>query len=441
LIPIGTLWLVHWVVNPIIIIVLTRALFAKFRFISLPTVFIISYLLLIYVRALDIYVNDFRNITFLLSVWLVPYLFILFSGFGLYVFNNPRRVGVAFKAFRQSRRDKVIAKISPFLSIFSVLLLFVLILDKGIRSIALFFLILNPGAELETILLRIDGLTSNYSPILTVLYSYGRALFYPTYVAILIGLRATRLISRTHLFLVLGAAMLFSALDAEKAPLAYLMATAGFSFYLSNRGRINARLVLIWLVAMFLPAMIYPLLYGSQGIAFLAVAIEGLWRRVTWVPSFTSALYFDLFPRVFGHLGFKSNRILARIFGLEYVPVASMVYDYHYSGIQGGLVNTSFFASFYADWGMPGIVFGTILVALVIAGLQRIFDRYDIDAVSVGIRAVVLSSIVQLMLTNFYSVALGRGLLSLPILLVFLNGIFRVGRLKRRSVMAKSVGA
>jgi oligosaccharide repeat unit polymerase len=315
----------------------------------------------------------------------------------------------------------LLAKISPFISLFLLSLPVVFLLDKGIKDIALFFLFSNPGAELETMTLRIGGLTSNYSPVLTALYSYSRTLFYPTYVAILIGLRANKLVSRAHVLFVLAAAMLFSTFSAEKAPLAYLMATAGFSMYLSNQRRIDGQLVLTWLLAILLPAMIYPLLYGSQGISFLAVAISGLWRRLTWVPSFTSALYFDLFPRVFDQLGFRSNRVLASIFGMEYVPVASMVYNYRYTTIQGGLVNTSFFASFYADWGMPGVILGTMLVALIIAVLQRLFDRYNIDAVNVGIRAKVLSSVVQLMLTNFYSVALGRGLLSLPILLVLLN--------------------
>ncbi|NEP01159.1 MAG: oligosaccharide repeat unit polymerase [Symploca sp. SIO2E9] len=395
---------------------------------SFPTIFIFSYFVLIYLQALNIYLNKIYEFSFLIATWLVPYIFVLTAAAWLFLMNHgPRKNRSSFFKHRVSTREEKIVKLTPFISTLLVILPIIYLIDKGIEGTAFFFLISNPGEIQEALKLRIGGLVSNYSPVMTVIYSYSRSLFYPIYIAIMVALRVNGLISKTHLSAVLAVAALYSVFTAAKAPLATLLITGLISAYFSKRSRIlSIRFLSLAFLGLFLPALLYPLWFGSESQDTLFVAASNLWRRLTLVPSQASAVYFEAFTNTYPHLGFSSNRWLATIFGVDYNPTPSLIYkDYLQGSVEGGLVNASYFASFYADWGILGVVFGTGMVALILASLQIFFDRSNADALTTGIRAVALVATVQLMLTNFYSVCLGRGLISSSILLIIINFFFK----------------
>ncbi len=62
----------------------------------------------------------------------------------------------------------------------------------------------------------------------------------------------------------------------------------------------------------------------------LTVAASNLWRRLTWVPSYVCAVYFDAYTNYFQHVGFSSNRILAWATESEYLPTAAFIYDNYF---------------------------------------------------------------------------------------------------------------
>jgi len=426
-----SLLILHWVVIPIALLAGTRVAFGKLSYLSFPATFIVAYIFLIHLRALEIYAFDVREDKYLMAVWLTPFLYLFSALCSQAVFrHSPRKIRVAFQsaALEISARDKRFASVAPVISASLILLPIVFVLDKGTSGIALFFLLSNIGESTETMFLRIGGLVSNYSGVLTIIYSYSRALIYPVYLAVLVVLRRKGLVSRFHFWLVLIAAVFYSVLTTAKAPLAIVLLGMSIASYLAGDSSGKRRILvpaLILLVALLLPAVFYPLLYGFNGLEFLLVAVESLWRRVTWVPSHTSAVYFDAFTNRFEHLGPRSNRLLAWIAGVEHVPAASFIYNNYYdASIPGGLVNASYFASFYADWGMPGVIIGTMVVGVLTVLLQVYFDR-QVDAVGTGVRAATLVAMCQLLLTNFYSASLGRGFLSLPLLLVLGTAILR----------------
>ncbi|ASC70813.1 hypothetical protein XM38_017600 [Halomicronema hongdechloris C2206] len=421
------LYLIHWVVNPIVIGYLVQLLWGNIRYLSIPYVFIASYFLFIYLRALEIYIADYHEHLFMIAVWLVPYIFIFFTSAWFLLLDHGRKKQVtAFFRTDFSVRDIQISNFSPLISFFFISLPLFYLLDKGIQNIAAFFLIFNPGEARETMILRIGGLTSNFGPFLTLIYAYSRALLYPIYTGVLVALHSRGLVSRVHLWSVIVAATLFSLFTAAKAPLAYLLMIVLLSKYFSNKGNLKSRkFLLMAFLSLFIPALLYPLWLGSTGGEALIVAISMLWRRITLIPSQASAIYFDAFTSAYSHAGFSSNRWLALIFQEDYQSTASLIYnDFLQGNIPGGLVNASYFASLFADWGMAGAVLGTILIALLLASFQIFLDRCRADALTIGIRAVVLVATAQLMMTNVYSVLAGRGLLSATLLLLILNSIF-----------------
>jgi oligosaccharide repeat unit polymerase len=413
----------YYIVNPVIMLWLTRLLFGPYKKLSFPTIFMVGYIVLIYLQAFSIYQHEIRNVHYIISVICIPYIVLFVVGFGLPVLGHSfRDIECSFGKVSMTYRDVVFTNITPLLSVLFVLLPFVFVFDKGASGIAFFFLIDNPGQSTETMFLRIGGLTSNINPILSVAYAYNRALGYPVYIAFITTLLVRKRISVSHYLAVILAGALFSLFTAAKAPLAVILLCAGLSFYMSNRGKLSTPVIVLGVGGMLVPAFIYPLLFGLHGSAAVQSAFENLIRRVTWVPSQTSAVYFDAFTNYFPHLCGASNRFVSLVVGTDYINVASFIYDNYYNAtIPGGLVNASYFATFYADWGMPGVFLGTLAVCACLIWLQIFFDRWNTDAVGIAVRATISVALMYIFMSNLYSVLLGRGLLSLPLLLVVLN--------------------
>jgi len=417
-------FLIHWFLIPLIILFFSRIFFGGVRFLSFPIIYLLSFFVLIYLQALNIYFNYINELNFILSVWIVPLLYVFTCGLLLQLFkHDARKIQESMLFVHLSSRDILITRVVPVLSAFFICLPFVFILDKGVSNIALFHILAHPGDTSRAMELRIGGLVSNYSSILTLIYSYSRALLYPLYITYLTALTVKGIVSRLHFMVALGVTLFFSVLTTAKAPLAYICFGILVSYYFTRRGYLSKKKVsFLILFFLFLPALFYPLLFGVGGVDALEVTVSNLWRRLTWVPSYVCAVYFDAFTNLFHHVGFSSNRFLAWITGSEYIPTAAFIYDNYFSStVPGGLVDASYFASFYADWGMIGTLLGTVLVAAITAWLQILFDCKGNDLLGVSFRAVTVIAIVQLMQTNIYSSSLGRGFISAPILLIVIS--------------------
>ena len=415
----------HYAIYPLALLILCRWWFGPFRWLSFPTVFTVTWLLLIHAQAVEIYLNEYQNRAFLLSVWLTPILVLLSSALVLRGLGHRMLPLVGDLGSEAGpNRDTAAAWVSPVctLAVFGLIALY--IADIGVRNVAFFFIVARPGSAVDAMLLRISGLESHISPLLTLVYSYARSLILPLYAAIVTALAFSNRISKTHWAVAVGGVSLFSVLTAAKAPLAFTLGGVLIAAYLARpRAAGLGRLAGAFGVAMFLPALIYPLLTGAHGMDALGVAATNLWRRVTYVTSVTGAMYFDGYPHLHPFAGATSNRVLALIANVPFHDTSEWVfYRYVGSSVAGGTANSSFFAAFYTDWGMAGVVGGGILVGVVLAGLQVFFDRRpEHDAISVGFRAATMIGMTQLMMTNFFSCALGRGMLSLPILLAVLE--------------------
>lgn len=419
-----SLSVIHWIINPILYFIIAYFVLGKPRYLSFHHVFIFSYILFIYLAALKVYSEDVDQVIFLYSVWLIPYIYLGSVSMIMALDGHDKfRALESFNKQTSSRTDRYFLSYMPIFSIATIILPAIYIFDKGFENVALFFLVSNPGSAKESMVLRIDSLNSNISPILTVIYSYSRSLFFPAYASILTIYLLNKKISKVHYFGVILSIMFFSFLSAAKAPLTIVFIAVLISLYLARRGKINKSVgTAIISLGFLIPSIIYPLMIGATGQDAANIALFRLWERLTWIPSYASALYFDAYGSLFPFAGFSSNRIFSSIFGLDYTSPSAILYDtYMKTTISGGLINASYFSSFYADWGLYGVFGGTILVASVSQSLQHFFDRTDKNAVTMGIRAVVLISISQLMLADFYSTALGRGMISLPIILAAFN--------------------
>ncbi len=417
---IETLSLIHWiVVFPAIL--LGTWLIARRNVSQAPfgLVCMGSFILFIYVQAINVYEEEISSGEFLWAIWVVP--FLLLIGYALAYFpTRLENISHFHSANSVSTRDQWLAVILPIITIAVICLPVIFILDVGVQSVSLFFAIANPGNPAEAMSLRIGGLESRIGPVLTLVYSYSRSLLLPIYAAIMATFWSRRLVSTLHFLAGVPVAIFFAMLTAEKAPAAVIVLAGGVGVYLSSSGKGKAKGIqlgiLIGLLGLLVPSLIYPLLQGKSGAEGASYALEMLWRRITWVPSYTAALYYEAFGNTIPFLGSSSNRFLAYLAGETPRHAAALVNSDYLRATEGGLVNAPFFASFYADWGMPGTIVGSLLVGIICGCLQSFFERQRQDLSTTAIRAVVLLGTAQLMLSNFYATAFGRGFLSVPLL-------------------------
>ena len=414
--------ILHYAVWPLLLVCLCRWAFGPVGRLSFGWVFLLTWLLLIHAQAAEIFVERYRHFGFIAAVWGTPAVVLLVAGPLLRGLGHeiPQLSGLSRRT-APTDRDRVVVMATPFLTAALWMLITLYVIDIGVRNVALFFLFANPGSLVESMQLRISGLTSNLSPVLSALYGYSRALFIPLYAAVATGLLFRGAIGRAHWGLVLLGSAVFSLLTAAKAPLAYTLAAVALTAFLSRPRQFGlARIGLLGGVVLMLPALVYPLLSGDRGWQAVEVAVSNMWRRVTYVTSETGAMHFDAFPALHAYQGAGSNRILAAAANVPFERTPNYIYDRYLDEgiIHGGTVNTAFYAAFYADWGEVGVVAGAILVGFTLLGLQLFFDRRrGHDATTVGVRAATLVAVAQLMSSDYYGVALGRGLLSMPLML------------------------
>ena len=411
----------HYVVWPAVLLMLCRWWFGPPTRFAFPWAFLASWLLLIHAQAVEVFLGDYPNATFLAAVWLTPLVVLVTCGPIVRALGHQVPKPTPLAGLPTSERDATVARLSPLITGAIVLLLLVHIYDTGVKNVALFFLFAHPGSQAASMVLRLSGLKSNISPVLTIIYSYSRALILPVYASVATALFIAKRIRATHWMIILGTAALYMLLEANKAPLAFTLVGALVSAYLANPERLKiGRMAGLLAVAMFIPALVYPLYTGDTGLDAVTLAGSRLWERVTLATSEACAQYFDAFPRIHPFLGLSSNRLWATIGNAPFVSTPHWVYDrYLDDGIlHGGTVNAAFFATFYADWGFAGVIGGAVLVGLTLVALQLYFDRRPvIDAVTVGVRASTIVAVMQLMVSDYYGTALGRGMLSLPMLL------------------------
>lgn len=145
-------------------------------------------------------------------------------------------------------------------------------------------------------------------------------------------------------------------------------------------------------------------------------------------------MYFEVFGRSIDHLGWEGSSVLSLLFDGEKVSSAQVLYSYFYSNMfsDRGLINAAFFASMYADFGFIIMIFGVVFCGFIVAQVQVFLNKIPFSAISLSCKAICGLAVMQLVLTDFTSILMGRGMLLLPFLLCFFVYLTRhfAGRLR-----------
>lgn len=402
----------------VVLLALYRLSFGSFFRMTLHHVFLISFFILIFVSSYDVYVNWRAGTDYLLGVYFVPVLYLIFATFGRMLFA-PRYVRYS----GINNLDERLLGFAPVLSLLFVMLVVLYVIDMGVNGIALIYTINNVGDAVGAMELRLSGMDSRLlGEIGARLYGYTRATFAPFYVVLLFVLFRERRVGSVHFYTVFLVASFFMLATTAKAPFAYmLIGMLAAWFWMQERIRKGAILKVAFFLTtvLFVPALLYPVLHGVSGSESIAYAFDMLYRRLFFVPSYTTGLYFNYYGSSLDFVGFSSNQLLAYLFSEPYINIGHQVYSHHFPrALLQGSVNSSFFASFYAGWGWTGVILGCAIVGFVVPLVEFSISYFKVGALALGVRAICTLALAQMMMTNFFSVLIGRGFLLLPVLYV-----------------------
>lgn len=400
-----------------------RASFGSYKILGLFHLFYVSYVICILVALPSLNNGEDYYKTYVIAALLTPLLFLIGGILGkvrAFPIINSRENYENLDLFLQRRSFKVLIIFICFFGVY--------ILDVGVNSSGLLFALNNPGDSIAAMEIRMHALTSNLSVVLTKLYGYSRAFLVPFICCIFLVYRLNKVINRKKLYFIFILSIFYCAFSAAKAPVFYLILTMALTYYWWHLHK-NPKLAYLYsikfaaviMIGLFIAALFYPLLHGINSSDAILYAWDQLNERVFEVPSSVAMVYFEIFGRSIDFLGWSGNKLLSLTSERENISSAQLLYSYFYSNMfsDRGLMNAAFFASMYADFGFISIIFGTIFCGFVVGQVEVYLGRLPFNATSLACRAICSLAIMQLILTDFTSILIGRGMLLLPFLLCF----------------------
>ena len=221
------------------------------------------------------------------------------------------------------------------------------------------------------------------------------------------------------------ASIITNTFNFEKAPIVIHLAVY-LIILIYKFGGIKKRYVFgFGIVGVLLLVAAYSLLGANIPLGIY----DGIIGRTVMTPAGMLALHFDLFPKVFDFLGGRSApRMLLSLFGLGGVSrlrSSRLLMEFFgseavYSG-TAGVMSTFFLGESYANFGIPGIVFSIIWVALVIAAVFAFFLKFRKTPVTIAIFAYFSIYIPLTTQGGFFDFVYNANWIFIVLIMVFLE--------------------
>jgi hypothetical protein len=280
----------------------------------------------------------------------------------------------------------------------------------------LIYLLQHPGSGAELVLLREESFKLLDSPF-RYAYDVLRRVLYPFAIAYAFAMwRGTRTgLWRGVALTLLAVGTVFVGLSGAKAPVAFLFLTLMFTYMLVRERPIPVS----WLAgggAIFLsfPLLVLELSAGSSGVS-VAFLLEALLRRMFYLPAEILYYYFEIYPQQQPYLHGGTIGRLAVLMGKPEFDVSNYVFRYMYpGGLESGSATTAFVGALHADFGLAGIIGGSLLAGLLMEWVQVTLVRRDKTPLSVALYAFLaiafflinLEPLTQALLSGGISIAL-----------------------------------
>ncbi len=280
-----------------------------------------------------------------------------------------------------------------------------------VRQLPVLEMFRDPGDFRYLTKLRQESFSALESPFVYA-YSVLREVVYPFLIAVSFGcyLHTRRAIWLFLFITTLIIGLLYASTSIARGPVATMFLVLAFCYYLWKPAKLSLRNVMLTLAFIFSFPVAVTILTRSGWT--LLDALKAIGIRLFYLPSYVAHLYFELIPFEVGYQYGATSGKLAWLFGMEYFNIGQYVLLRIYpnaplSGNAGG----AFFADFYANFGIPGVLFGGVLFGVIMQGLQILLLRQEKSIASIAVYAFLFYAFWMTTSRHLQTVLLSTGVL------------------------------
>lgn len=270
-------------------------------------------------------------------------------------------------------------------------------------------------------------------------YSGVRDMVFPyTTILLLAFAMASRELWHRILFCLsfLGTAF-FSVSTAAKSPIASVIMMLLVARLLLKGEKLSTVKGLFFLIAIVAaPLLIVAVIYGFA--ADFGRIVNAIAQRIFHVPCDVLFYYFAYFPEHENFLLGRTMPVVNKFYDEGYFDITNTIYLFGnpHSLIQTGSANGAYVGFLWADFGWVGVIVGSVVLGMLLQGLQLMILRQPKSGPSIAIQALYVYNVVMLTSTSIFQTVLA---LDLTVLLLFTVAIIRTGIIGRISGGKKEV--
>ncbi len=234
----------------------------------------------------------------------------------------------------------------------------------------------DPGNFAYLALLReesFSGLDSHF----VYAYSVLREALYPFLIALAFANYLTTKKRRWLLLFLLSltAGIMFASISIARGPVATIVLVVTACWYLCRSGRVSARrIVLAAILVLAFPVLVSLLVTSLDTTVFDALRL--IFVRLCYGPAYVAYVYFEVIPKEIHFQYGATIGKLAWLFGKEYVDVPRYVlFTIYPDALETGSAGGAFFADFYVNFGIPGVLAGGVLTGMAMQSVQVLLAR------------------------------------------------------------------
>lgn len=236
----------------------------------------------------------------------------------------------------------------------------------------------NPGNFAYLELLREESFVALDSHFVYA-YSVLREALYPFLIALAF---ANYLFTKRRKWLVLfllslTAGIVFAAVSIARGPVATILLVMTACWYLCRSGRVSSRQIFFGLaLVLAFPVLVSVIASSVDTTIFDALRI--VFVRLFYLPAYVGYVYFEVIPKEVHFQYGATIGGLAWLFDMKHADLPKYVlFTIYPDALESGSAGGAFFADFYANFGIPGVLGGGVLTGIIMQSIQILLARRE----------------------------------------------------------------
>jgi oligosaccharide repeat unit polymerase len=244
-------------------------------------------------------------------------------------------------------------------------------------------------------------------------YSVLREALYPFLIALALAkyIATKQTIWLVLFFASLSAGVMFASVSIARGPVATILLVVTACWFLCRLEKVSTKQVAIAL-ALILAFPLFVSLFSSSVDATLTDALRIVFVRLCYSPAYVAYVYFEVIPKEVQFQYGAATGKLALLLGRHHFDVARYVlFTIYPDTLETGSAGGAFFAEFYANFGLPGVVLGGVLLGAVMQSIQILLTRRRKTAASMAVYAFMFYAFYMTISRSLPTVLLSTGVI------------------------------